>query len=492
MRLTARLSLTFLALTFAAPGCVKRQQHVTLKPDPTAPATDPERVVLDSAVANRFVRAEAAGEILARLRIATQGESDRPRPPANVALVMDTSASMRGEAIDEAKKAALVLVDALGNGDTLSVVVFGSRTETLVPAVTLDDAVRGKIRATLEKIQAHGTTDLGGGLAAGLAELGKARASGREMLHRVVLLSDGVPNEAASIASLAAQAASIPAPITALGLGLEYHETLLAQLAQTTGGRFHFVEDATAVATVFADEVLDLDRIVAQSVQLDLRPGPGVNILEVVGYTPSALDRGSTIALGDLYEGQAHEVLVRLSVGEHKPGATVELLDADLRFTDATTASGHGFERQRFLSVEATDDAEELAAGRDEELEQTAVRVQTASATLQIMSLARSGQMDAAKAELVRARKTAEALVKRTDDAELSQMVADLHKLEKTLPELAPPQPAPATQHMASPTSGSKASMADEGPAPAPVPTDSARHNRSTHSKAYQMVHGDR
>jgi hypothetical protein len=64
----------------------------------------------------------------------------------------DTSASMKGEAIDEAKLAALALLDALGDGDTLSVIVFGSRTSTLVPAVMLDAGWRAMIRAAIQKI----------------------------------------------------------------------------------------------------------------------------------------------------------------------------------------------------------------------------------------------------------------------------------------------------------------------------------------------------
>jgi Ca-activated chloride channel family protein len=487
-----------LALPLAAPGCAHRKQHVVLKQDaadPTA-AADPDRVLIEHALANRFVKAGAAEEVLARIHIGTQGTGDRPRPPANVALVMDTSSSMKGEAIEEAKKAALTLLEALDDGDTLSVVVFGSHAETIVPAVMLDQAARTKIAERLRAIEESGTTDLAGGLAAGLTEIHKGRSSGVEMLHRVVLLSDGVPNDEAPILSLAQQAAAASAPITALGLGLEYHETLLAQLAQTSGGTFHFVEDATAVATVFADEVLDLDRVVAQGVSLRLTPGPGVSILEVVGHTPSTSGRSTWIGLGDLHEGGAHDVLVRMAVGEHKAGATVELLDTELTFTDATTAPGQSFARRGFLSAEATDDTAAIADARDPELAVMAARMKTAAATMRIMGMARAGQMDEAKAELARVRTEAEAAAKDADDPELSRMVEDLARLKKTLPELAP-QPAATVGATGTGMHGGgkpKTSMPRPAAAdevmPAAMSEDAARHNRDVHSRAYQMVHG--
>jgi hypothetical protein len=40
------------------------------------------------------------------------------------------------------------------------------------------------------------------------------------------------------------------------GSGLEYDETLLASTAQSSGGRFHFVGEPTAVTSVLRDEVL--------------------------------------------------------------------------------------------------------------------------------------------------------------------------------------------------------------------------------------------
>lgn len=495
-----RIPALLLALSLCAPGCVRKQQHVVLQPDDTPPGVvDPGRVVLEQGLANRFVEAGTADEILARIHIGTQGSGDRPRPPANVALVMDTSASMKGDAIDEAKKAALTLLDALDDGDTLSVVVFGSHAETIVPAVTLDQAARTKISERLQAIEESGTTDLAGGLSAGLTELHKGRSTGVEMLHRVVLLSDGVPNDPAPIHGLAQQAAAASAPITALGLGLEYHETLLAQLAQTSGGTFHFVQDATEVASVFADEVLDLDRVVAQGVSLRLTPGPGVSILEVVGHVPSTSGRTTTIGLGDLHEGRTHDVLVRMAVGEHKAGATVELLDTELGFTDATSAPGQYFSRKGFLSAEATDDLAAIADGRDPELAIMAARMKTAAATMRIMGLARAGQMAEAKAELARVRTEAKAIAKEADDPELSRMVQDLARLEKTLPELAPP-PAPAPVQpasIASPGVGSAGSAGSgvihygaKSSAPAAMPEDAALHNRDVHSRAYKIVHG--
>src|SRR5690606_4880251 len=128
----------------------------------------------------------------------------------------DTSGSMEGAAIDDARQACLTLVSSMKDGDGLAIVTFGSEPKVVLPATRLDAEARGRAKLEIGRIQASGTTDLAGGLSTGLAQLGElTRLTGASTdgIKRVVLLGDGVPNDANAMGSLAAQAKALGAPI---------------------------------------------------------------------------------------------------------------------------------------------------------------------------------------------------------------------------------------------------------------------------------------
>jgi Ca-activated chloride channel homolog len=448
-------------------------------------------------LANRMIEAGKPGEVLARIRIHGPERKGAERPRANIGLVVDTSGSMEGDAIVQARAAALTLLADLRDGDVLSVVVFGSTPEVLVPATVLDPNVRPKIRADIEaRMKATGTTDLAGGLSLGLQQVQSQARAGE--INRIVLVSDGVPNDETTIVGLAQHARSYGIPITALGLGLEYHETLLGQLAQESGGKFHFVEDPAKVANVFREEVLSIDSLAARSLALTLTPGPGVTILEVPGWGPGYNGRSVVLGLPDLAEGDTQQVIVRLAVGEHRDGANVELLDGVVTYTDART--GVGLQERTFVAARATDDPAELEQGVDLEVTTAAARATTAAATLQIVALARAGDVKGATKLLDKTVDAARKLHKTMPDAELARLVDDLVELRPTLKGLAP-QPVAVDRHQGvgtspgSPGPGSDMAIgATAQPtmaAPEPMSPSSARGVRASHERAYKVLHGE-
>lgn len=392
---------------------------------------DPELVVLEGEVGNAYVLAGTPSEVIARLRISTRALEGAARPPINLALVVDTSGSMMGDPIDDARGASLALLDALQPEDRLSVVAFHSETDVLLPSTRLGGADLGELRDRIGRMEARGTTDLAGGLRAGLEEL--VRHFEPQGVNRLVLLSDGVPNDASPILPLAQAAGERGIRITALGLGLEYDETLLGQVAQLSDGRFHYVEESARVADVFRDEVLRFERLLARDLMLELRPGPGVAIDGVVGQPVAMNARGVQIALGDLSEGEERDVIVRLRTQPRRAGATLELMDAVLRFRDAVADAG-SLERRVFVSARATAVAEELERGRNADVERSAARMMAAVTTVQAIQQARQGEVEAARQLLDRAAARASAVAERADDPALRLQVSEMRVLGRSLP----------------------------------------------------------
>jgi Ca-activated chloride channel family protein len=62
-------------------------------------------------------------DVLVRVKSPAAPESNRERPPLNLAVVIDRSGSMSGRPLAEAKRCAAMIVDGLSSKDHASIVV---------------------------------------------------------------------------------------------------------------------------------------------------------------------------------------------------------------------------------------------------------------------------------------------------------------------------------------------------------------------------------
>ena len=345
-------------------------------------------ITLDAALGNKFVMAGASGTMVARVGLSARKRSAVQRPPVNLALLVDTSGSMEGRAIADARAASLALVGSLAPDDRIAVITFNSKAETLLPSTRLADTSARELRSKIEGVKATGTTDMASGLGMAIREVKQNLI--KDGVNRVVLVGDGVPNDDRQITALVADAASHGVSITALGLGNDYDETLMGRIAQQSGGRFFYVEDSTKVASFFAEEVTRLHQVVARHAVLELRPGPGVAVSGVVGRPFTGLDRGVAVQLGDLSLGEQQEVVVELASSAPKDGSNVEVLDAVLRYEDGTLGAEH--EERVFVSARSTSDQTSIAQGHVKDVEDAFARAKDAAATLERIETQRNGK----------------------------------------------------------------------------------------------------
>ncbi len=384
-----RNKLSFVLLTaLALAGCTR---------DTVPTPDDPGLVFLDADLGHEQVMADLGGEMLARVRVRTGDFQPGERAPLNLALVIDTSGSMLGDPIDKARDAAVAVVDMMRDGDFLSVVAFGTEPELLLESTEVDRGALNELREKIAEMEASGTTDMAGGLQMAWAQVLQHRTG--ETIDRMVLLGDGVPNDPNPILPMATQAGQHQIPIAALGLGLEYDEQLMGQIAELSHGNFTYVEDAEQVASVFQQQVLAVEQMLARNVVLHLQPGPGVEIAEVLGQDTPGGGGGLQLALGDLSEGDVREVVVRMTAPGRRKGALVELLDSRITFQDTVNDAGQ-LRRSAFLGARATDDHVAYEASRNDSVHNTAAELRAATATLTAIRMVRTGQLGQATALL--------------------------------------------------------------------------------------------
>ncbi len=469
---------------------------------PLAAATDPELIQMTGEPTASLVAANATSELGVRVRIAARELPGAKRPPLNLGLVLDTSGSMEGKAIAELRRSARQLVEKLRPGDRVSVVTFHSRAEVLVPGTVIDAASRPRVLAAIETIRATGTTDLVAGLAAGLVQVqagqvqagqvqaGQVRTEqGGKAIHRIVLLSDGIPNATAQLPSVVAGIRQYGFSITTLGLGIDYDTALMTRLAQDTGGTFHYVEEPEQVAAVFDDELTRMTTAVGKNLVLTLSPGPGVTFQPMPGLTIGG-DGKAYATLGDLPAGEVRDLMIPIRVAARGDASIAELVDATLDFEDVVNEAGR-LQRTAFVSVKASSDAAEVRRAVKIELEAARVRTAAASAILEAIALARQGAIAQAEARITAAIAAVRAAAARLGDADLEPIVRELEDVSKQLAQLVVPVPQVGLQD-ASPArnlAGGPAPSRPAAPATAPAPVE--RKLRRAQEKASATVTGE-
>ncbi|MCC6526287.1 MAG: VWA domain-containing protein [Polyangiaceae bacterium] len=475
VRARAVLVTVVAALALAlVPGCM---------PKTPEPPQDPGAILAGGALATPLLLAGSERTVYARIRIETQALPERPRGPVNVALAIDTSGSMMGAPIEESRRAALAMIAALADGDRLAVVAFHTETVVVLPSTELDREVRAEVNRKVAALEAIGTTDLGGGLAAAVREVrGHFDPHG---VNRVVLLGDGIPNDPRSIEPTARDAGEAGIAITSLGLGLDYDEILMGKIAELSGGRYRYVESADKVASFYQEELLRMHTVYARGASLVLTAGPGVR-LEAVAGAPNPPSGGKAyVPIGDIARGDSRDVVVRMKVTPRKADVPIELLDAVLSFQDGV-GTGARLERRVFFGAMTSSDAAKVAAARNAEVELAAALAEAGTTTLTALGLAKQGKYVRARALLKEGAEAALSQAKQTPSPALEKHAADMERVAADMPET---DPAPV------PSSVNGYDFADDelvSPMPAAemqLSVPSARMRKEVHQKAYEMSH---
>jgi Ca-activated chloride channel family protein len=399
MNRTVAIFITAAILALVALVLAKNGETTAPLPPPPVPGTVASGGMTLSTSPSQSHVLVGAGEVFLDIALAAPAAKHVKRVPLNIGLVIDRSGSMAGRKLQNAREAATRLVSRLQEGDRIAIVTYGSDVTVLVPSTEITAESRTRILSAISTIVDRGGTFLSGGLERARDEV--LRHDRRGMVNRVILISDGQANEGITspgeLSTLARKTLSMGVNVTTMGVGLDFNEEVMTAMAEHGGGHYYFIENASAMARFFTDELDTMTAVVAQTATLELELEPQVDLLEIYGYTYERLGNRVVIKLPDLFSGQKRKVMCKVRVPASREGK-VAVGKMSLTFTDADSGKRHTLTSEAQVMITA--DEKLVEAGRDEEVLAKAEQVQAAQAMHSAMKAYAAGDVDRSRALL--------------------------------------------------------------------------------------------
>ena len=198
---------------------------------------------------------------------------------------------------------------------------------------------REDIKQRIQQIKPGGGTAIYGGVQLGADQV--RRFINREMVNRVILMSDGIanvgPSRTADLAELGKKLRKESMSVTTIGLGDDYNEDLMSALAEASAANYYYVKDAEKLPSIFAEEIGAVRSIVARSVTIQIKAPAGVKIKEILGHPEiSCKDNAAQITLPEVFGSMKRRFLAKCEVTSESDEAK-DVAAVDLQFEDTET-----------------------------------------------------------------------------------------------------------------------------------------------------------
>lgn len=250
----------------------------------------------------------------------------KKRPALNVTPVLDTSGSMRGQKINQARQAVSLAVRTLADGDVFSLVTFSSDVMIPFEPAEFNPGLVARVEKVLQDINGTGSTALCSGLETGI----KNAAAYKKDTNLVLLLSDGEANvgeiDLEKIGQRALDARQQGMIVSTLGVGLDYNEALMSEIATQGGGRFYHVENTARIPAYVAGELGEVAALAARAAEIHLDIPEGATLVPLsAAYPVRQAGRQAVVSVGELPCGMELEIPLRLALLAQKPGTKISL-----------------------------------------------------------------------------------------------------------------------------------------------------------------------
>lgn len=250
------------------------------------------------------------------------------RRPVNVAFVLDRSGSMNGEnKFPLARQAVEQSLRLLRPEDRFSLVVYDEQVDVLARSTYATPEAIRRAGDALSTVDPRGSTDLFSGWMRGCEQVSEFVDA--ERTSRVLLLTDGLANHGIqdrdTLAHHASELRMRGVSTSTFGVGADFDERLLRDMAHEGGGNFYFLENAVQIPDLITSELGEALEVVIPNAAIELEL-PHRADAEVLNRFRSSFNATTLrIELGDVVSAQDVEVLVRVNFPQGEIGSSVQL-----------------------------------------------------------------------------------------------------------------------------------------------------------------------
>ena len=278
--------------------------------------------------------------------------------PLNLALVVDRSTSMKGARLQHVKNAVHRIIDECDEQDLISLITFSDNAEVLIPAQHPTDG--RSLKSLVNSVQADGATAIYSGLRAAMDQIERYRHS--RYVNHVVLITDGrTYGDEEDCLLLANEAHALGVGISGMGIGEDWNDRFLDQLAQRTGGDSAYISSAEAVSRFLGERIRSLATAYAERTNLVVASAPSVSLESVIRTAPRATTfdmDAQPIALGSLDGSVGAHLVLQFHINAGDATAGEELFVGRVDIGGEVLGSANRYERViEDLFVEVTSES---------------------------------------------------------------------------------------------------------------------------------------
>ncbi len=192
-------------------------------------------------------------------------DAGAPRTAREVTYIIDTSGSMAGSSIVQAKSALMFALDRLQPRDRFNVIEFNSHSRALFATpMPVDPATLGRARSFVTGLKANGGTEMREALALALQPAG----SDPSLVRQVVFLTDGAVGNEDELFALILERLGDRRLFT-IGIGSAPNSHFMAKAAQFGRGTFTMIGDVRDVQEKMAALIRKLESPVLTDIVLE-------------------------------------------------------------------------------------------------------------------------------------------------------------------------------------------------------------------------------
>lgn len=276
-----------------------------------------ESIILDKKFSQTSLRAIDEPQLIYVMLdfINPQGSQSAKLIPIHLCFVIDASTSMKGGRMEMVKASALRLVKKLNQGDTVSIISFNDRADVILAATPVSEFPH--IEQKIELLRPAGGTEIFSGLEAGIGQLQAFRPYQGPLVQHLVLFTDGhTYGDEAKCLEIVHKAKEGGINISIVGIGGEWNDEFLDQLAGIAGGNTFFVTSPKDIDSQLHRKILMLSSLHAQNITFEMSQNAEVEMRYAFRITPDTnpLPLSPSINLGNLYSGRNLSVLFEFLV----------------------------------------------------------------------------------------------------------------------------------------------------------------------------------